>query len=138
MTDPKPAQSAGAATMAPLPYEVYRAQQYGKAQAEAAELTMDVAPAGGRYLASDGVTEVDANGQPIKAGGASDPNPRGTHASFTGDPAILSEEARKAVRAELMAELKAEAEAEAKQASAAADTAQQQAKDAQVAAKVAR
>lgn len=42
----------------------YRLRQIAEAKADAAEMTMDVAPAGGRYVVN-GET-VDANGQPVK------------------------------------------------------------------------
>lgn len=49
-----------------LPYEEYRARKALDAHAEAARLKMDEAPEGGRFLADDGKTVVDANGVPIK------------------------------------------------------------------------
>lgn len=50
--------------IAAIPYELYRSQDAMKAVQEAAELKMDVAPAGGAYINEAG-TKVDANGQPI-------------------------------------------------------------------------
>lgn len=81
-TEPKPATPADAKADEPvaaplqtrtespvepsLPYEEYRARKALDAQTQAREMKMDQAPEGGRYLAEDGKTVLDANGQVIK------------------------------------------------------------------------
>lgn len=51
-------------TPAQVPYEAYRAAQANDARMQAAELQMDTAPAGGRYMENGRL--VDANGNPVK------------------------------------------------------------------------
>lgn len=60
----KQAEAASPAEVIAKPFEVYRAEQYAQALAEAKELAMDTAPAGGRYIVDGQV--VDANGVPVK------------------------------------------------------------------------
>lgn len=127
---------------APLPYEVYRAEQYAKAQAEASQMKMDETDPGGRYLAPDG-TPLDANGNPINKGDVN-LSPTGSHASLAADPAVVYPDLLKQARAEVMREMadqaardRLAAEAEVESAKAQQEAAAQTAKTALQAAKTA-
>jgi hypothetical protein len=72
--NPPAAPAVPAFEVAPqsVPYEVYRRQAALKAQTEAATMEMDETAPGGKYLADDGKTAVDADGKPLKGGEETD------------------------------------------------------------------
>lgn len=107
----------------PVPYEVYRAQQAQKAAVEAAEKPLDVTVPGGKYTSADG-TEVDANGQPLKAGEV-DSAPAGSHAMLGAPAEIVYAELLAKARAEAAAEVEAVKRAEARRATAEAESAKE-------------